>query len=439
MRHEIAWRCGMTIVRFKNWPRLFSFNGNKKGASNASHVANDVLYRALFRDLDRKLFRDIRSLKADFGISAGETAEDTLIIDRIVDAYKQKAASAAKPSGIWEHIYNTRQMDIHNVLIGNHRDAVENLLRRPGDSNLFYGFDGTVVEFVQKIKRHMNEGPTFAKLPHDHLLRAAEIMGALPYEHIDGGGPDANIASYGSMPTDKIIDAMDRHLGVSLKFQNPFPDEFGVQTSRGIVSYHVPHAIYHAWRIRELVKNKNNPRVLEIGGGLGRAAYFAWQLGIKDYTIIDLPLTGVSQAYFLMRTLGEDNVILQGEESPKYSNKVKLHQPSVFLDGLERYDIIINANSMTEMSREAAQSYWNRIRNATTRFLSINHEANPFTIRQLATADAEHVKASQRYPYGLRKSYAEEIFEFELVLDSQSRSLSTAHRSRHQGGPGGGR
>jgi hypothetical protein len=113
-----------------------------------------------------------------------------------------------------------------------------------------------------------------------------------------------------------------------------------------------------------------------------------------------------------MRTLGDDNVTLYGEESPKYSNKIKLYQPSVFLDGLERYDIIINANSMTEMSREAAQSYWNRIRNVTTKFLSINHEANLFTVRQLATGDAEHVKASERYPYGLQKSYAEEIFKF---------------------------
>jgi hypothetical protein len=49
----------------------------------------------------------------------------------------------------------------------------------------------------------------------------------------------------------------------------------------------------------------------------------------------------------LMRTLGEDNVTLYGEESPKYSNKIKLYQPSGFLDGLERYDIIIDTNSMT--------------------------------------------------------------------------------------------
>jgi hypothetical protein len=70
---------------------------------------------------------------------------------------------------------------------------------------------------------------------------------------------------------------------------------------------------------------------------------------------------------------------------------------------------------MTEMSRETAQNYWSRIRTATPKFLSINHEANLFTIRQLATEDARHVKASQRYPYGLRKSYAEEIFEFDQL------------------------
>ena len=376
-----------------------------------------ALHKGLFDNLEAKVFRPISSLRADFGMSDnnGQSDDDASIVSRAVAAYRRDDnEDLSKPSSMWEHIFNARHIPIHKTLTGNDDQAIQRLFRRPSDSDLFYGFDGLVADFVNAMRAASKEARTnYAKVPHDHLLRAAELMGALPYENRDGWFVDPSTLQRGFMATDHVIDALDAYFGVPLEFKNPFADEYGTQTKRGVISLMVPQALYHAWRGRELVKGIARPRILEIGGGLGRAAYFAWQMGIKDYTIIDLPLSGLSQANFLMRVIGEENVVLQGEDAAASSAKIKLLKPSAFLEGeLSRYDLIINANSMTEMSRETAERYWNRIRKATSRFLSINHESNPFTVREIAEAHAEYVKASQRHTYGMRKSYAEELFEF---------------------------
>lgn len=356
------------------------------------------------------LHRDVGELRAVAGVSAGEECRDDEIIRRVIAAYKRGSSDSSKPSAIWRDIYDTHQAPLHDILVGDDHAAIERMLRRPGDSALFFGFEGGVSAGLAHMVRH---GAKSAYLdvvclaPHDHLIKLAEITGALPFEN-----PERTPKAYGSMPTDKILEAIERRLDIKLTFPNPYPDEAGTRTSRGIMTYRAVHAVYQAWRIKGLVKAIANPRVLEIGGGLGRTAYHAWQLGIRDYTIIDLPFTGVSQGYFLMRTLGEGNVVLNGEDSDAHRAKIKLFQPAAFLGGADRYDLIVNVDSLPEMSRATAEGYWNRIREATPTLLSINQEANPFTVREVADADAAHVKSVLRYPNGLRRGYVEEIFSF---------------------------
>jgi hypothetical protein len=65
-------------------------------------------------------------------------------------------------------------------------------------------------------------------------------------------------------------------------------------------------AIYQAYRLVEVAGR--DARVVEIGGGMGRTALYAHTLGIRNYTIFDLPLTNVMQSYFLGRTLGGEAI-----------------------------------------------------------------------------------------------------------------------------------
>jgi hypothetical protein len=295
--------------------------------------------------------------------------------------------------------------------VGDDLSAIESLLRRPGDSNLFYGFDNLFIDRVRRLKQ-LNKAQASAylarhtKRQHDKLLHCAEVMGALRYEN-----PESGAFKYGSIPLDSLLEAMDQRLSMKLEFPNPFADEFGLISDRGIIGVRAIHAIYQAWRIRELTRGIPNPRVVEIGGGLGRTAFYAWQLGVKDYTVIDLPFTAVSQAYYLMRVLGSENVFLHGE-SGALGPKIKLLQPSAFLEHIDKVDLIVNVDSITEFDRRTADRYWCQIKRNSAKFLSINHESNPFTVMETAEADRVGVAGSQRYPYALRNGYVEELFTF---------------------------
>src|SRR5690606_14876259 len=118
-----------------------------------------------------------------------------------------------------------------------------------------------------------------------------------------------------------------------------------VASRRGIISYRVPQALYQAWRMAQLLKDIARPRVLEIGAGLGRTAFYARKFGILDYTIIDIPVTALSQGYYLGRVLGEDQIHLAGEDRASSDERIKILPPSYFLTGEDRYDLILNADS----------------------------------------------------------------------------------------------
>ncbi len=109
---------------------------------------------------------------------------------------------------------------------------------------------------------------------------------------------------------------LDQAAGFLIDFPNPFPDEIGLVTSRGIASHRAVQALYQAARIASLMKGKSRARIAEIGAGTGRTAYYARKIGITDYTIIDLPMSNVAQANFLGRALGPNMISLFGENRP---------------------------------------------------------------------------------------------------------------------------
>jgi hypothetical protein len=363
------------------------------------------------RTFEQESYRNLEFLNAPGGIAVGEPIDDAEIIRRLLHAYKSDRSADVTATALWEFIYNTRQAPLDEILLGDDLTAIENLLRRPGDSSLFYGFDNLVIDRVRRLKQ-LDKAQADAylakhtKRQYDKLLHCAEIIGALPYENPEDGG-----FKYRPISPDSLLEAIDQRLGVKLRFPNPFPDEFGLMSTRGIIGVRAVHAIYQAWRVRELVRDIPNPRVVEIGGGLGRTAFYSWQLGAKDYTIADLPFTAVSQGYFLMRTLGRENVILHGESGAPGS-WIKLLPPSAFFEGTDKIDLVVNVDSMTEFDRQTADRYWCQIKRRSTKFLSINHEANQFTIKEIAEANKVNVVGSQRYPYPLRKGYVEELFTF---------------------------
>jgi len=342
------------------------------------------------------------SLDTQGGYTArDETYNDEHLIDRLVKSYSLRSE---RPSGQWSDIFLNRHADISEAFTKRDRLRIDEILRNPAGSDIFYGFDSTAKSL--RIGGLRIEERRVPELTLDALASLAEALGARKMEFPE----NYYVWRVSRIHADEVLDQIDKAIGFIVPVPNPFPSEYGLVSSRGIVSYRVPQALYQAWRIAQLLQGIKNPKVLEIGGGLGRTALYAKQFGIQDYTIVDIPVSSLAQGYFLGRTLGEESVALFGEEATE--GQIKITSPGVFLGGTEQYDLVVNVDSLTEIGRVAADQYWSVIEKRANRFLSINHEANEFTVAQLIK-QGKHGRTS-RMPCWMRRGFVEEVVEFNL-------------------------
>ena len=277
-------------------------------------------------------------------------------------------------SGLWKDIFDQHQRPLHEVFMKGSAQEAEAILRNPTSNYLHYGFEDTFKGYTGgnsgdiSLLRKLSEALGAEKLENPEH-KSLQMKARKLWRELDSA--------------EAILLRIDKLCG-PVDFPNPFPGETGTVTGRGIASYRAFHAIYQA----SLLKG----RVLEIGGGLGRTAYYAHRFGVSGYTIVDLPFSGISQGYFLGRVLEGHNV--------------KLQSPDEFFDSTQTYDLAMNVDSLTELSIEVAQKYANAIKARARRFISINHESNRFAARDLFG------RPQSRHPYWLRAGYVEETFTF---------------------------
>jgi hypothetical protein len=347
--------------------------------------------------------------------TAPEAPDDLLLIKRVMAAYRRADAAFIPTAGFWDVWARGLKKPIHNALIGDDIAAARAILRDPASNVFFWGFDAIASSpegepephelTLKRLSAHTDWRELYALWLCDGLLSFAEAIGArrATYPEID---VDATLVNEERVfDVDAVIDLIEHEIGVVLNFPNPFPNELGLRSKRGIISFRTIQALYQGWRISQLTRGN---RVLEIGAGLGRSAYFARMFGVSDYTIIDVPLTNAAQGYFLGRVIGEDNVALGGEADKRAVRIV----PSTDLEALDdKYDLIVNVDSWTEMPVTTARIYWDFACEHRTRVLSINHEFNPRTVRELYR-DHTGIHAS-RHPYPMRRGYVEEVISFD--------------------------
>jgi hypothetical protein len=336
-----------------------------------------------------------------------QSADEVPLIRRLMTAYRYGAGQQRYDGdSMWGGFFSQHQMEAHAVLMADDVAAAHDLIARPATNRILYGFDNMFVDWVQSLKSTPVHQANYSRIIFDQLLRLAEAIGATRLENPEAGPWLASAQA----PVDDVLRAIEAQLGADLVCPDIYADEVGLATCRGVLTYRAVHAMYQAYRMRQLVGGKARPRICEIGGGLGRTALYATGLGLVDYTLVDLPLTGVSQGYYPGRCLGADRVVLPGENTGR-NDRIRLLTPADFLALDESFDVVLNVDSMTEFSRDTAAQYVRKISACAGAFLSINHEANSFRIRDLL-AEAGFGAAMSRFPYWMRQGYAEEIVTF---------------------------
>lgn len=330
--------------------------------------------------------------------------DDHALVRRIMAAYRFATGAHAPDASGWSVSMVSLKADAHAALLGEDVAAAADLLRHPTGSLLYYGFDELCRE-DEAMRHGITHVITRADWLYDLLRRLAEAVGVerLEYPELLPGEPPR-------VPeVETLLDQLDEAFGFRIDFPNPFGGERGLRTSRGVAGFRAIQSLYQAWRIQRLLPatGGGSRRILEIGGGAGRTCYYASRFGFDRYDLVDIPLTGAAQANLLGRALGAEALSLPGEDD---AAPVRLMLPQAFLSSDDRYDLIFNVDGLTEMARDSAEAYWSAAKARAPRFLSINHEVNAFTFRELYTADG--TPGVERHPYWLRRGYVDELATF---------------------------
>jgi len=308
----------------------------------------------------------------------------------------------------WNSIFNIFHLNILN-LVKEDNSKFNEVMDNPEEYNLFYGFDGNCKELKQNLKLRNNREEKL--LIAQKILSISEYFGIL---RLDSGENFKN--NFKRLNVNNLISKIEKKIRIKLKFHNPFPGEEGIVTNRGIISLREVEAIYQAYRIKIFLdQNKTKSKILEIGGGLGRTAYYCYRLGLKNYTLVDLKIPLLSQSNYLSRLCGENNIMLGGniKNRIKNSKKIKLISPKELFDSNEKFDLVFNSDSLTEIDYKNQKKYINFIKKNSKTFYSINHEKNKHTVFNLMKYFSSKNKfIYNKSIYWMRKGYLEEIFKF---------------------------
>lgn len=370
---------------------------------------------------------------------------DEQLVARIIGAYRFAIAHFDGHGNSFWGDFNRDLIDLHTLLLSGDAAPIAARLRTPHTTELLKGFyDLTASNYDMQIASTVSNRDEKASQILSLLFTLAEAVGAV--RAINPEGPIQQNARIST--AEALLNALDDKFGFRIDFPNPYPNEFGLITSRGVANFRSLHAIYHAWRLADITRSGSNTSILEIGAGLARTAYYAKRFGIHDYTIVDIPLTNVAQADFIGRTLGPSHLVLFGEpDDVSRRDRVRVVGPKWLANTNETFDIALNIDSITEMDLNNAIDYFRLICAKAGTFISINHEVNLFSVADLPTLAGEPPKFN-RYPYWLRPGYVEEVAyirdttppdaasQFELkrlagVISRQSSEIEQTNRLLH--------
>tara|TARA_Y100001935_G_C17290730_1_gene503147 strand:+ start:646 stop:1773 length:1128 start_codon:yes stop_codon:yes gene_type:complete len=343
-------------------------------------------------------------LKLDYkiGISKKKTKLSHKFYKNILAVFTQK--DEINQDSSWLKIFNNFHKNIIEI-IQKDNSKIEDILDNPSKYNLFYGFDNNC-EFNERNRRYIDYFEN-DELVIDKILNFAEFLGILRHNN-----PEQYRIIFEKPNLDVLISKIERKINLELEFKNVFPGEKGVQTQKGIISSREIQAIYQAYQINEISKKNNFKSILEIGGGLGRTAYYCYKFGIKDLTIVDLLIPQVCQLNYLSRVLNEETILneKQIKEMDGLEDKIKIISPNYLFNNEEKYDLVFNSDSFTEIDTLSQVKYVNFISEKTKYFYSINHECNKNKVSDLFSK--KKINEFKKNLYWLRKGYLEEHFKF---------------------------
>jgi hypothetical protein len=347
------------------------------------------------------------------------TADDVAIAGRLLDAFRAATRSGSEAS-------NPARVDVWTI-IASHQARFASILGR-GDPEELAGYlcnvsrhDASegITQGHREYDRIVRDGAYrdfLALMAKDKLVSLAEAVGSLPVENPEQGPFGVSLHT----DPDELVATISQRLGVSIAPPDIDGGLLKLETGQGLFGERDANAIFTAHLLRRVLAGHEAPRICEIGGGSGRAAYWSQRLGLASYTIIDLPHVNVVQGYYLLKSLAGKRVVLYGEQTPEDEPAALVIWPNHAIAEIASpdYDLVLNQDSMPEMNPDIVDDYLRWIRLACRGlFMSINHESRPAYgtgLRHVSVPEAVEAiggfERQDRFPYWLRRGYVVELY-----------------------------
>jgi len=286
-------------------------------------------------------------------------AYDPIFMGRLAEFINSYPRNYINPHGtMWYAISSAHEFFLEWLRSGQLEKAHEHL-NLMHQSPLLIGISQGDVE-THYIKNYP-EISSLRLLRHwDVLLGVAEYLGVIGLQNHEQG------SSAVAVPANTLLDHCPKFI-VAPRWQGGL---WGLDTTRGLFSDRDLMALYIALKIQKKFPIKS--RIMEIGGGAGQVAYWLYQLGYRNIFMVDLPGVAACQAYQLAANIGAENVSFSHEH---HHTAVKFLLPSQLKNCVDRFDLVINSDSMPEMDKKSLDEYLNFIANNSDWFFSINQEA----------------------------------------------------------------
>lgn len=346
--------------------------------------------------------------------------EDLLLTERLLKAYKsaQLDGKKIKPErqDIWTFLENGPQSDFFELLEKGDVREIAYYLCNMSKFGMTHGITQGKILY-EKISSDSAYRKWLGIFMSDKIIRLAEALGVIPLENPEQGEYGLSIHS----DINEIIDKIETYLRISIMPPDFEGGLFRLSTKKGRIHHRDILAVYTAWRCSRLLETVKEPSICEIGAGIGKAAYYSRLLGIKQYTIIDLPHINFLHGYYLIKCFPSVDIYLYGEKQKNKADFISI-QPDWYFKTVKGkdFDLTLNEDSFPEIDRAVVLDYLKEIKYHTKNyFLSINQESqNTMMIGELKqhmisklVSEIEGFEQIYRFPYWMREGYLEELYK----------------------------
>lgn len=226
---------------------------------------------------------------------------------------------------------------------------------------------------------------------------------------------------------DESIKRLDAEFGIPIKSPNIFTGLLLTKIGSRKFNQVDIMALNASLQIRKALENSTSKSIIEIGAGSGITAYWCNRLKLGPIQIIDLPHIAIVQAFYLLKSLPDANIILFGEKLSSNLPDIAIYPHWAFNElPMDSTELVFNQDSFAEMSKSTVQNYLRWIGSSGARhLLSINHESGAtynagltgqINISGLIRDELSFIPIS-RHPNWVRTGYVDQLWRIKEAIN----------------------